>query len=103
MIYIPFGVLCYETNNLDLAKKYLAKGLEASKRLGLIYTSGGYAERALARVFYVMGEKKTAFSLLREARQDIDRSVFPLPAFWYDALEADFRTQATAEVLLIIH
>lgn len=91
MLHIPLGLFYYEINQLDLSRDHLIKGLEASKKLGLYRIIGGVAERALAKVLYVTGDKKTAFSLLREGRRDIRLPVPSFIAFRHNALEADFK------------
>ncbi|MEG6523383.1 LuxR C-terminal-related transcriptional regulator [Desulfotomaculum sp. 1211_IL3151] len=91
MLNIPLGLFYYETDKLDLSRDYLIKGLEASKRLGLYRIIGGFAEQALARVLYVMGDKKAAFSLLKKSHPDIHLPVPSSIAFWHNSLEADFK------------
>jgi len=92
ILYIPLGVFCYEINKLDLSRDYLIKGFEASKRLDL-YRSiiEGIAERALAKVLYVMGDKEEAFLLLRKGRHDIHLPAPFLTTFQRAALGANLK------------
>lgn len=90
ILHIPLSFFYYETNKLDLARDYLIKGIEDSKKLDFRII-GGTAELALARVLYVTGDKETAFSLLRESRNDIHLPVPFLTAFRHAAQEADFK------------
>lgn len=91
MLYIPLGMFYYERNKLDLSRDYLLKGIEASRRLDLYSINGVFAERALARVLFAMGQKEAAYSLLRKDRYDTNHPVTPLTAFKNKAMEADFK------------
>lgn len=67
--HIPMGILCYEANDLELARHHLLKGMEYGEQLGVVTgvtTSGGIA---LAQLQQAKGEADAALATIAKIRQ----------------------------------
>ena len=73
IVYIPLGISYYAMNELGPAAELLEKGVELGRRLRLDRVLGGDAERTLALIYYIRGDRERAFSLIEEYDSRIDR------------------------------
>ena len=67
-VYVPLGVLYYESNDLARAYHYLTTGIALCQQMGTVY----YAlvgQRALARLYYAQGEIESMWETLAAARE----------------------------------
>ncbi len=68
LIYVPLGILYYETNDLARAYHYLTMGIALCQQMGTVY----YAlvgQRTLARLYYAQGEIESMWETLAAARE----------------------------------
>ncbi len=67
LVYIPLGLLCFETNDLERANHALTTGIALCQQMGIAYfTLAG--QRILAKLHYVCGEVERAWEVLSAAR-----------------------------------
>jgi ATP/maltotriose-dependent transcriptional regulator MalT len=67
LVYIPLGVLYFETDDLEHALHCLTTGIELCQQMGTVYfTLAG--QRVLARLYYIRGEVEKAWEVLTAAR-----------------------------------
>lgn len=68
LVYVPLGVLYYESNDLARAYHYLTTGIALCQQMGTVY----YAlvgQRTLARLYYAQGEIESMWETLAAARE----------------------------------
>ncbi|MFN7927988.1 MAG: LuxR C-terminal-related transcriptional regulator, partial [Blastocatellia bacterium] len=68
LVYVPLGVLYYESNELARAYHYLTTGIALCQQMGTVY----YAlvgQRALARLYFAQGETESMWETLAAARE----------------------------------
>lgn len=68
LVYVPLGVLYYESNDLARAYHYLTTGIALCQQMGTVY----YAligQRALARLYFAQGESESMWETLAAARE----------------------------------
>lgn len=68
MVYIPLGVLYYETNDLDRAHHHLMTGLALCQQMGTVYPTL-IGQRTLAKLHYARGRIEEAWETLAAARE----------------------------------
>ncbi|MBN1875074.1 MAG: hypothetical protein JXA33_12650 [Anaerolineae bacterium] len=74
LVYVEYGILEYEANNLPQARLYLQRGLELGQQSATVPVVL-YAMEGLAQLEFAMGESETALSTIREAHRLASRSV----------------------------
>ena len=74
LVYVQYGVLEYEANNLPQARLYLQKGLELGQQSATVPVII-YAMEGLAQLEFAMGESETALRTIQEAHRLASRSV----------------------------
>ena len=76
LVHAPLGMLHYEMDELDSARRFLTTGIDLCERLGTVYfwTVG---KCALAKLQYVSGQHEAAWSTLATARELAERSDSP--------------------------
>ena len=75
-VHISLGILFYETNDLDTARKYLETGIALCQQLGMIFPTM-MGQRALARLQFATGDRESAWNTLAEARDIAERPESP--------------------------
>lgn len=68
LVYVPLGVLYYESNDLARAYHYLTTGIALCQQMGTVY----YAlvgQRTLARLYFAQGETESMWETLAAARE----------------------------------
>lgn len=75
-VHVSLGVLYYEINDLEAARRYLETGIALCQQLGMIYpTMMGH--RALAKLQFATGDREAAWNTLAEARDIAERPESP--------------------------
>ncbi|MBN1874600.1 MAG: hypothetical protein JXA33_10255 [Anaerolineae bacterium] len=74
LVYVEYGILEYEANNLSQARLYLQRGLELGQQSATVPVVI-YAMEGLAQLEFAMGESETALSVIQEACRLASRSV----------------------------
>ncbi|HYV03874.1 MAG TPA: LuxR C-terminal-related transcriptional regulator [Blastocatellia bacterium] len=67
LIYVPLGMLYYESNDLALADHYVTTGIALCQRMGTVYPTL-LGQRTLARLHFTRGETEAAWQTLAAAR-----------------------------------
>jgi ATP/maltotriose-dependent transcriptional regulator MalT len=75
-VHISLGVLAYETNDLDAARRYLESGIALCQQLGMVYPTM-MGQRALAKLQFATGDRETAWNTLAETREIAERPESP--------------------------
>jgi LuxR family maltose regulon positive regulatory protein len=91
LLFSRLGVLHYEANELDTARRCHERSLALSEHLAM----GGYAAFSLgfsAPTLHALGETRTALATLRQARKSAPQGGLA-DSGWFDALEANIRLQ----------
>jgi len=73
LIYVPLGMLYYETNDLERACHHLTTGIALCQHMGTVY----YAlvgQQTLAKLYYAQGEIEAMWETLAAARELAARS-----------------------------
>ncbi len=88
---IPMGILCYEANDLDIARQHLEQGMKHGEQLGVvtgIVTSAGIAQAQLQRA---MGQVEEALATIAEIRQLAAQHNLGYVDFMVAGVEADIQ------------
>mgnify|MGYP000424454598 CR=1 FL=1 len=96
-VYVPLGVLYYESNDLARAYHYVTTGIALCQQMGTVY----YAlvgQRTLAKLYYAQGEIESMWETLAAARLTITEGTTK----WhmnqiFGKLNVGSRTQAVAQ------
>ena len=75
-VYVSLGILHYESNDLDAARRYLTTGIGLCQQLGMVYPTM-IGQRALAKLQFVTGQREAAWNTLAEARDIAERPESP--------------------------
>jgi LuxR family maltose regulon positive regulatory protein len=75
-VYVALGILYYESNDLEAARRYLETGIGLCQQLGMIYPTM-MGQRALARLQFAIGDREAAWNTLAEARDIAERPESP--------------------------
>lgn len=67
LIYVPLGMLYYESNDLAQADHYVTTGIALCQRMGTVYPTL-LGQRTLARLHFTRGETEAAWQTLAAAR-----------------------------------
>jgi LuxR family maltose regulon positive regulatory protein len=92
LIFSRLGVLHYEANELDLARRCHERSLALNEHIAL----GGYAAFSLglsAPTLHAQGETRAALATLQQARQSAPQNGLA-DSEWFDAWEANIRFQS---------
>lgn len=72
-IYVPLGMLYYETNDLERAAYHLTKGISLCQQMGTVYATLA-GQRTLIKLHYAQGDIESAWEVLAAARELAERS-----------------------------
>ncbi len=75
-VHVALGILYFETNELDAARRYLETGIALCQQLGMIFPTM-MGQRALAKLQFVTGDRESAWNMLAEARDIAERPESP--------------------------
>jgi LuxR family maltose regulon positive regulatory protein len=67
LVYVPLGMLYYETNDLDRAYHHLTTGIALCQQMGTVYPTL-VGQRTLAKLYYARGEVESMWDTLAAAR-----------------------------------
>nr|ALV86488.1 LuxR family transcriptional regulator [uncultured bacterium 20] len=67
LVHVPLGILHYEANDLEQARRHLEIGVALCRQLGMLHLSLT-GQRILAKLQFAEGEVDAAFATLSEAR-----------------------------------
>jgi ATP/maltotriose-dependent transcriptional regulator MalT len=68
LLHVPLGILHYEANDLEQARRHLEIGIALCRRLGMLHLSLT-GQRIMAKLQFAEGEIETAFTTLSDAQQ----------------------------------
>ncbi len=68
LLQVPLGILHYEANDLEQARRHLEIGIVLCRQLGMMHLSLT-GQRTLAKLQFAEGEIETAFTTLSDAQQ----------------------------------
>jgi LuxR family transcriptional regulator, maltose regulon positive regulatory protein len=88
LVYVPRGVLNYESNDLEQARHDLNTGITLCRRVGMIYFTL-LGQRTLARVYHASGDYQAAWNTLAAASQLAVQSENPRRKRLVDAVAAE--------------
>ena len=88
LVYVPRGVLNYESNDLEQARHDLSTGITLCRRVGMIYFTL-LGQRTLARVYHASGDYQAAWNTLAAASQLAVQSENPRRKRLVDAVAAE--------------
>ena len=90
LVYVPLGVLYYETDDLESARHYLTTGVALCQQQGMVYYTL-LGQRALAKVQHMQGEHEAAWNTLAAASRLAEQSENPRRRRLVDAVIAELQ------------
>ena len=72
LLHVPLGILHYEANDLEQARRHLEIGIALCRQLGMLHLSLT-GQRIMAKLQFAEGEIETAFTTLSDAQQRASR------------------------------
>ena len=90
LVYVPLGVLFYEINDLESARRHLSTGITLCQQLGMVYYTL-MGQRSLAKLQHVSGAREAAWDTLTAARQLAEKSENPRRWRLIDAAAAELQ------------
>jgi LuxR family maltose regulon positive regulatory protein len=88
-VHVPMGVLCYEANDLTLARQHLLKGVEFGEYLGALTGVALSGMIALAQLQQAAGEADAALATIGKTRQLASQYNLSYVDFQVAGVEAD--------------
>ncbi|MCB1823266.1 MAG: tetratricopeptide repeat protein, partial [Candidatus Competibacteraceae bacterium] len=90
LVYVPLGVLLYEINDLESARRNLSTGIALCQQLGMVYYTL-MGQRSLAKLQHISGEREAAWDTLTAARRLAEKSENPRRWRLMDAAAAELQ------------
>ncbi len=89
IIYVVYGIIKYESNELDEAMDFLVKGIDICEKLGLYHVSGT-AIATLARCFRAQDEFDKAIKTINDYKVHVQSKNMNSSLSYFDTLLASF-------------
>jgi LuxR family maltose regulon positive regulatory protein len=93
LVHVPLGILHYETDELESARRFLTTGIDLCEQLGMSYF-WVVGKCALAKLQHVSGQWDAAWTTLAAARELADRSESPRRRRLVTAATAELQLRA---------
>jgi len=93
LVYVPLGILHYDVDDLESARRFLTIGIDLCEQLGMVYFRL-LGKCALAKLQQTVGEDEQAWTTLAAAREASERPESPRRQRMVAAATAEFQLQA---------